>query len=56
VVSKEVADSVRDAAHELWLVSDNEYRCRLLKMFENLGVSRRWVMIALRIYTKFLDR
>ena len=31
-VGKEVADGVRMVAHELWLVSDNELRCKLLRI------------------------
>ena len=30
-VGREIADKVRDVVHELWLVSDNECRCKLIK-------------------------
>jgi hypothetical protein len=41
LVSKEVADKVRELVHELWLVSDDVFRCELLKMLRSLGVSKR---------------
>lgn len=41
LVSKEVADKVRELVHELWLVSDDVFRCELLKMLRGLGVSKR---------------
>jgi hypothetical protein len=42
-VGKEVADGVRMVAHELWLVSDNELRCKLLRTLRELGVTKKWV-------------
>ena len=42
-VGKEVADEVKDEVHELWLVSNNEYRCRLLMLFRDLGMPKIWV-------------
>ncbi|MFP3304788.1 MAG: hypothetical protein RXN89_01755, partial [Vulcanisaeta sp.] len=33
-VGKEIADRVRGVVHELWLVSDDEHRCELLKMLK----------------------
>ena len=55
-VGKEVADGVRELVHELWLASsgDNEFRCGLLRMLRDLGVSKSWVKIALGMYTKML--
>jgi len=46
-VGKEIADRVRGVVHELWLVSDNEHRCGLLKMLKDLDVSKGWVKMAL---------
>ncbi|KUO82399.1 MAG: hypothetical protein AT718_08350 [Vulcanisaeta sp. JCHS_4] len=42
-VGKEIADRVRGVVHELWLVSDNERRCELLKILRDLDVSKNWV-------------
>jgi hypothetical protein len=39
-VGREVADKVRNVVHELWLVSNHEEECRLLRIFRDLGVSR----------------
>ena len=55
-VGKEVADRVKDVVHELWLVSDNELMCRLLKMFKDLGVSKGWVKRAARTTRQYLDK
>jgi len=52
---REVADKVKDVVHELWLVSDNECRCRLLKMLKELGVSKMWIKHALHINDKARD-
>jgi hypothetical protein len=43
LVGGEIANSVRDAFHELWLISDNKTRCEILSLLKNLGVSRRWL-------------
>ena len=51
-VGREIADKVKDVVHELWLVSDNELRCEMLRMLESLGVSKKWVEKALRISTQ----
>ena len=51
IVGKEVADKAKDAVHELWLVSDNEHRCELLRMFRDLGLSKRWVIHTLKMRT-----
>jgi hypothetical protein len=56
LIGKEVADKVRDLVHELWLVSGNEFRCRLLKMFKDLGISKGWVKIATRTTNQYLDK
>ena len=31
---------VKDVVHELWLVSDNECRCELLKILKELGITK----------------
>jgi len=54
-VGREIADKVKDVVHEVWLVSDNECRCKLLMMFRSLDMSRWWVMIALRTFRERLD-
>jgi hypothetical protein len=43
LIGKEVANEVKDEVHELWLVSNNEYRCRLLMLFRDLGMPKIWV-------------
>ena len=48
-VGREVADKVRDVVHELWLVSNHEEECRLLRILRDLGVSRSWARIVTRI-------
>ena len=55
-VGREIADKVRDVVHELWLVSDNECRCELLRMLRDLGISRNWVRDALGMSTKSLSK
>jgi hypothetical protein len=55
-VGKETADKVKDVVHELWLVSDNECRCELLRMLRDLGISRNWVRDALGMSTKSLSK
>jgi hypothetical protein len=54
-VGKEVADKVKDLVHDLWLVSDNELRCRLLRTLRGLGVTKKWVKAALKMNKKDLD-
>ncbi|PLC68893.1 hypothetical protein B7L70_01400 [Vulcanisaeta sp. EB80] len=49
LIGKEVADKVREVVHELWLVSNHEEECRLLRILRDLGVSRSWVRITTRI-------
>ena len=59
LIGKEVADKVKDVVHELWLVSDNEFRCGLLRMLRDLrdlGISRNWVRDALGMNTKTSDK
>ena len=55
-VGKETADKARKLVHELWLASNHKERCKLLIVLRSLDVSRWWVMIALRIYTKNTNR
>jgi len=42
LIGKEVADKVRELIHEMWLRSNDEYKCELLKMLKDLGVSKGW--------------
>ncbi|PLC68253.1 hypothetical protein B7L70_04550 [Vulcanisaeta sp. EB80] len=56
LVSKEVADKVKDVVHDLWLVSDNECRCELLRMLKSLDVLRGWIRKALDMNTKKLNK
>ncbi|WP_143701562.1 LAGLIDADG family homing endonuclease [Vulcanisaeta sp. EB80] len=48
-VGKKVAGKVKDVVHELWLASsgDNEFKCELLTILRDLGISRTWVGDAL---------
>jgi len=56
LIGKEVADEVKDEVHELWLVSDNELRCKLLRTLRELGVTKKWVRGALKMNRKDLDK
>jgi len=47
LVGGEIANHVRDAFHELWLISDNKTRCEILSLLRDLGISRRWIRTAL---------
>ncbi|MFP3281093.1 MAG: hypothetical protein RXO76_08540, partial [Vulcanisaeta sp.] len=49
LIGKVVADGVREIVHELWLVSNHEEGCRLLRILRDLGVSRSWARIVTRI-------
>jgi len=51
-VGKEVSNGVKDVVHELWLISDNELRCELLRMLRNFGISKGWVKVALSMSRK----
>ena len=55
LISKEVADGVRGVVHELWLVSDNECRCELLKILKELGITKKWVRNAVRTSPRYLN-
>jgi hypothetical protein len=55
LIGKEVANEVKDVVHELWLRSDHEHRCELLKVLRGLGASKRWVMMALHKNDKALN-
>jgi len=48
-VGREVVGKVKGVVHELWLASsgDNEFRCELLTILRDLGISRTWVGDAL---------
>jgi hypothetical protein len=54
-VGREIADKVRDVVHELWLVSDNERRCELLKILKELGITKKWVRNAVRTSPRYLN-
>ena len=56
LIGKEVADGVRGVVHELWLVSDDELRCRLLRLVVELGVSRNWFRSVFNTNTKMLNK
>jgi hypothetical protein len=56
LISKEVADKVKDLVHDLWLVSNSEYRCELLRMLKSLDVLRGWIRKALDMNTKKLNK
>ncbi len=47
LVGGEIADSVKNAFHKLWLVSGDKARCKLLSLLKDLGVSKRWIKTAL---------
>ena len=49
LIGKEIADGVREVVRELWLVSNHEEECRLLRILRDLGVSRSWARIVTRI-------
>jgi hypothetical protein len=56
LIGKKVADRVKDVVHELWLLSDYEFRCGLLKALRDLGISKSWVKGALRMITKMWNK
>jgi hypothetical protein len=56
ILGKEVAGKVKGIVHELWLVSDNELRCKLLRTLRELGVTKKWVRGALKMNRKDLDK
>ena len=56
LIGVEVADKVRDLVHELWLVSDDEFRCELLRTLKDLDMASGWVRKALRMYTNTLNK
>jgi len=55
LIGKVVADGVREVVRELWLVSNHEEECRLLRILRDLGVSRNWVKDTLGVDTKRLN-
>jgi hypothetical protein len=54
-VGKKIADGVRELVHGLWLASNREEICGLLRMLKNLNVSKGWVRKALGMSTKMLN-
>jgi hypothetical protein len=53
---KKIADGVRELVHGLWLASNREEICGLLRMLKNLNVSKGWVRKALSMGTKRLNK
>jgi len=57
LIGKEVADGTRGIVHKLWLRSDYELRCELLRMLRSLDLSKRWVRDATKLtYINTLDK
>ncbi len=54
LIGKDIADGVREIVHELWLRSDYELRCELLKTLKSLDIANGWVRDALSMNTKRL--
>ncbi len=55
LIGKEVMGKVKEVVHELWLKSDDGFRCGLLRMIKDLGISKRWVKDALHKNNKALN-
>jgi len=55
LIGKEVADGVREITRELWLRSDNECRCDLLRMF-SFNITKGWLRNALVLNLKDLNK
>jgi hypothetical protein len=55
VAGSEVVSSVKDVVYELWLRSNDEERCKLLRMLRSLGASKTWVKQSLRVYTDWFN-
>jgi hypothetical protein len=55
-VGKETADKVKGIVHELWLRSNDEEWCELLRMLRSLGMSKNWVREALGLNSKDLNK
>jgi hypothetical protein len=51
VIDKETVNKVKDVIHELWLVSNNEYRCELLRMLGDFDLSKKWIIHTLKMRT-----
>ena len=58
LISKEVADRVRELVHELWSRDSDNYglRCKLLMLFRSLDVSKSWIRNAMNMSTKTLNK
>jgi hypothetical protein len=57
LIGKEVADGVREVVHELWLVSNHEEECRLLRILRDLGLPKGWFRKAFRgLSTNYFNR
>ena len=55
-VGKEITNRVKEFVHEVWLRSNDEYKCELLTILKGLGASKRWVRDALGMSTRKLDK
>ena len=53
-VSNEIANSVRELFHSLWLISNYAEECELLKLRE-LGISKTWIANALHKRNRDID-
>jgi hypothetical protein len=54
MISKEIADEVRDVVYKLWK-SDYGLRCRLLKMLRDSDITKTWVKKAIHVNDHYLD-
>jgi len=56
-VGSEIVNRVRELVHELWLRNkDHGFRCGLLTLLRDLGLTKRWTRDALRAGGRKLDR
>jgi len=56
-VGSEIVSRVRELVHELWLRNkDHGFRCGLLTLLRDLGLTKRWARDALRVGGRKLDR
>jgi hypothetical protein len=55
-VGKEIANGVREIVHELWLRSNSNEVCKILKMFKDTGITKSWLRRAAHTPKQYLDR
>jgi len=55
VVGREVVGKVKGVVRKLWLVSNDECKCKLLRMLRDLDISKGWARDALSMCTKALN-